>query len=774
MLNLNRLNKYSIPSVRLLTATLLFVLTWAPLDISAMEPNQQNVLFISSSHQDMPWHKEIKAGFDKTARVSGGFSSIYYEYLDSGRFKSSDHLSHFNSYLQTKYTQRDISVVIYESAAAAGFYLAFPGTFETVRKIFINPGRNEDKLRLGLPPDEGGQASIMVPVNINFDEVIAELFKHRKAKSIYLIAGATPAGRGRVMSATESVRKLYPDTRIHTLTGMPMKQLLESVSTVDQDALLLYLLVLKDGEGTNYIPYIAARRISERASAPLYTIWTSLLGSGVLGGFMLNGELVGEAVANLIVKPPSETQATLSDSAKQFFRHYYDWRQLKKWDISVSDLPEGSVVLYEERSFVDRYFIVIVIAVVVIVLCAVIIIMVSRIQVARKAIALRKEIVGRQSSEQERERMVEILDSSSDFVAIADMNQTVVYTNAAFRNAIGIADRPLSEQPSIQSAHPAWAGDIVLSKAIPTAMEKGIWSGETAILTSDGSEIPVSQLIIAHHDQAGNPTHISTVIRDIQDLKNSQLSLERYTEELKRSNQELEEFAYIASHDLQEPLRKIQAFGSLLSEEAGEGLSESAAEYLNIIISASNRMQTFITDLLSYSRVTTQKKAFEHLDLKALIDDVVEDFELDIDKSKGKVFVGDCPDLEGDRVQLRQLFQNLIGNAFKYRHSDRPVNIDITAEILPGTDHHPRQCKIDVKDNGIGFEAQYSETIFGIFQRLHTRQEYDGTGVGLAICRKIVERHSGTISATGVPDKGSTFTVTLPLIQEDSKTTIQG
>ena len=269
---------------------------------------------------------------------------------------------------------------------------------------------------------------------------------------------------------------------------------------------------------------------------------------------------------------------------------------------------------------------------------------------------------------------------------------------------------------------------------------------------------------------------------DIDDSKQQAEQLEdlveRRTLALRRSNEELEKFAYIASHDLQEPLRKIQAFGDRLSTRYKAGLGEQGQDYIARMLDSAGRMRRLIDDLLSFSRVTTKVNPLAPVDLNAVARDVLSDLEVGIAQSEGRVEVGPLPTLPADPVQMRQLLQNLIGNALKFRRPGVPPVVTVAAKYLravlpdppsksvaplPGT---PASYRLTVRDNGIGFEPQYAARIFELFQRLHGRQQYEGTGLGLAICKKIAERHGGTIVAEGLPGEGSTFTIDLPLTLE--------
>ncbi len=231
------------------------------------------------------------------------------------------------------------------------------------------------------------------------------------------------------------------------------------------------------------------------------------------------------------------------------------------------------------------------------------------------------------------------------------------------------------------------------------------------------------------------------------------------TSKLEASNLELQQFASIASHDLQEPLRKITAFGDRLAAHAREALDEKSKDYLERMQSAAGRMKQLIEDLLNYSRVTTQAMPFEAVSLDDLIGETLVMLELRIAETGGQVEIaGKLPAVHGDRSQLRQLIQNLLSNALKYHRHDLPPRI-----IISGQELAEGLAEITVTDNGIGFDEKYLDRIFLPFQRLHTREEYEGTGIGLAISQKIVHRHGGTITGRSQPGAGSSFIITLPM-----------
>jgi light-regulated signal transduction histidine kinase (bacteriophytochrome) len=241
--------------------------------------------------------------------------------------------------------------------------------------------------------------------------------------------------------------------------------------------------------------------------------------------------------------------------------------------------------------------------------------------------------------------------------------------------------------------------------------------------------------------------------------------LERETRqrlELTRSNEELQQFAFVASHDLQEPLRKIKAFGDRLKATCSDNISQQGLDYIDRMANASQRMQSLIEDLLMLSRITTRAQPFVPVNLVQVIAEVLSDLEVRLQQTGGQVEIHDLPIINADPVQIRQLLQNLIGNALKFHHPQISPVVKIYSQMLSKPNGN-EYCQIIIEDNGIGFDEKYLDRIFNVFQRLHGRSEYEGTGIGLAICRKIVERHQGNITAHSQPGHGAKFIVTLPL-----------
>lgn len=246
--------------------------------------------------------------------------------------------------------------------------------------------------------------------------------------------------------------------------------------------------------------------------------------------------------------------------------------------------------------------------------------------------------------------------------------------------------------------------------------------------------------------------------------------LKHFTDELQRSNNELQDFAFVASHDLQEPLRKIRAFGDRLSSRYAERLGDGA-DYIHRMQGAAQRMSNLIEDLLTFSRVSTRSNPTEKVDLGNVVKEVLENLEIAIEEHKAQISVDTLPTVEADPSQMRQLFQNIIGNALKFTVPDRSPIIAvklIAEEADEDLTGKMTYYTIEISDNGIGFDERYLEKIFAPFQRLHGRENYEGTGIGLAICRRIVQRHQGELTARSQPGEGTTFVITMPEFQREN------
>jgi PAS domain S-box-containing protein len=362
-----------------------------------------------------------------------------------------------------------------------------------------------------------------------------------------------------------------------------------------------------------------------------------------------------------------------------------------------------------------------------------------------------------------------IIDTMPDHVFVKDVKGRYIMNNRAHRQYLGLAEGDGIEGKTVHDFFPPSLarlydrGDqqvLETGKALRNSEEPGRPIGPVRWLST--TKVPL-------REASGRILGLVCVSSDITERKDAEEKLRRFAAQLERSNAELQNFASVASHDLQEPLRKIQAFGDRLKVKCSEGLGELGRDYLDRMQNAAQRMQTLIQDLLKLSRVTSRAQPFERCDLAEIVSAVLSDLEVAIEQSGASVDVQPLPTIAADPVQMRQLFQNLIANALKFHVPGEAPRVSISGRIFTPDGTAPgaggQLCEITVQDHGIGFEEQFADQIFVVFQRLHSRSEYEGTGIGLAVCRKITDRHGGSIVAKSTAGHGATFIVTLPVDQ---------
>jgi PAS domain S-box-containing protein len=350
----------------------------------------------------------------------------------------------------------------------------------------------------------------------------------------------------------------------------------------------------------------------------------------------------------------------------------------------------------------------------------------------------------------------EILDTMADALFVIDADARIRVVNGAVTHLLGFKDADLLGR-SIDTLEVTQSEQTISRTLRDLARRTPIRDQERLLRQKESDEPVAVSLSISPVSDADVQQGAVVIARDIRERKTAETELHEAMRRLEQSNRELEDFAYVASHDLQEPLRKIQAFGDRLHAKYAAELPEQAQDYIARMQAAAKRMQVLINDLLAFSRVTTKAQPFVPVDLAHVAREVAHDLEIRTHEAGAQVEIGELPAIDADPLQMRQLLQNLISNALKFHREGVPPHVAVSGRA------DGESAQLVVVDNGIGFEEKYAERIFTMFERLHGRGTYEGTGIGLAICRKIVERHGGEIVARSAPGVGSTFTVTLPV-----------
>ncbi|MFW6058795.1 MAG: CHASE domain-containing protein [Phycisphaeraceae bacterium] len=344
------------------------------------------------------------------------------------------------------------------------------------------------------------------------------------------------------------------------------------------------------------------------------------------------------------------------------------------------------------------------------------------------------------------DEQAELAQASWRLATVGELRKTARSTTQGLHTSASADDVPRPYSAEMTIADRTWQVTATPTDAFFQARRS--WA--PSIVLVGGLLITALAALFLNRMMAHTQQVEATVARRTAELRETNAALHR-------SNTALQEFAYIASHDLQEPLRKVRGFGDLLAGEAGERLDDQQREYLQRMQNAATRMQGLIQGLLNYSRVTTRSQPFEPVNLEEIARQVVGDLEMRLQDTGGEVAIGDLPTVDADPLQMRQLFQNLIGNGLKFHRPDVPPRVQVRA-----ADVDTDTVRLEIEDNGVGFEPEDAERLFKPFERMHDRAAYEGSGMGLAVCKRIVERHGGTITAYGRPNAGATFVVTLP------------
>jgi two-component system sensor kinase FixL len=393
-----------------------------------------------------------------------------------------------------------------------------------------------------------------------------------------------------------------------------------------------------------------------------------------------------------------------------------------------------------------------------------------------------RDIRGRRRAEEalatEHNLLSSIMDTMPNHVFLKDAKGRFILDNAAHRRYLGLKSDESIEGRTVSDFY-SQAEAEHFQEADRQVIESGqsILNMEEAVQRPGAGEVWLEITKVPLRDTDGQIVGLVGISSDITARKAGEEQLRHFAAQLERSNAELQSFASVASHDLQEPLRKIQAFGDRLRVKCADGLGEQGRDYLERMQNAAQRMQVLIQDLLKLSRVTSRAQPFVPCDLARIVREVLSDLEVTIETKSARVEVGPLPTIDADPLHMRQLFQNLISNGLKFHKPGEPPHIEITSQTFPAPDNaipgaRPGDpiCEITLQDHGIGFDAKFAEQIFVVFQRLHTRAEYEGTGIGLAVCRKITDRHNGRILAKATEGEGATFIVTLPVKQAVAET----
>lgn len=699
-------------------------------------------------------------GIRKVFQNHRGPIEYYVEYLETERFPGEQQAGLFHNYLRQKYANRMIDVVIADTDVTLNFLLKYRKEgFSGVPIVYFSLRSNEASGRPG-PGREDGLTGVVASTTCSGTIDLA-LKAQPETKRVYVIVGGSPELAKDLESVARSELKPFENSvEIDYLTSLPTTDLMSRLKTIPEDSVILYMRQSDESRGLALRPLEMLDMIAHEASVPIYGIANAYVGRGIVGGNLINHEGVGSQVAEIALKVASGARILDIPIEEAKLKPTFDWRQLRRWGISEDSLPPGSEVRFRELTFWERYKGRIV-GVSALILSQSLLIAVLLIERSKRQRAAKD----RRRSEERFRRFFELPLVG---MAITSPDRRFLLVNQTLCDMFGRTEEELTVMQWVALTHPDDIDENVRLLNETLAGETEGYKMEKRFFRKNGQILYASISARCVRSEDGRVDHLVLIVEDTtqrrlaeDQLESLNVELEQRiamrTQELAAKSQELETFAYAVAHDLKAPLRGVDGYSRLLLRNQLDALNEDGRAILYNVRSAVQQMNQMIDDLLAYSRFEGRALNVDYVDLTALIETIVAerknaliDGRIDLHVKLG------CSQVAVDADGLAQALRNLIDNAIKFSAGvERP-------EVEIGTENTGDSCRIWVRDNGIGFDMQFHDRIFEVFQRLHAAEEYAGTGIGLALVRKAVRRMGGEVWAESKRGEGATFYLDFP------------
>lgn len=719
-------------SAAVLGAGLLLCLFPAQSQMRDAADRPLHVLVVNSFHPDIPWQRSFEKGLRDRIGKSKRPARIYTEYMDMGRLPAAGSLDWFQRYLEAKYRETGIDVLMSESGPATNFVNLRPGLFPDAKRIYLQPA---------FQRIETGPQSIVINAADDYEAAIAEMRRLVKPRRLYVIADAsTPARQRRLATFKAALEKTAPALETTFLVDLPIDRLRERVASLPPDSAIFYLLIFQDGAGRQFVPYEAARIIAERANAPVFSNWESLLGSGIIGGHLISGELLGEIAA----------ETALGESASQTgpmaYGYYYDARQLRRWNIDASRLPADAAIRFERPSLFARYRWQILATI-----AALLLLSIVSATMATLNVSLRQ--ARREALENEREYR-NILDRLQDVFYRTDTEGRIVMVSPSVENVLGYRpEEVIGERLAEHYVNPDQREQFVARLA-----EGGgeIFAFEAPLRHKDGRAVTLSTNAHYKFDDEGRIVGVEGVARDVSERK--------ALEDRLRKAQKMEAIGQLTggiAHDFNNLLAVVSGNSELLAGRIGDNKNLAA------IRRAARRGADLTQRLLAFSRQQALKP--EPIDLNDLIAGLVELLRATLEESIAVETrsAGNMWPVQADSSQLENALLNLALNARDAMGRGGTLTIrceNIHLEEQTAQFGEPLRAgdyvRISMADTGIGMSDQEISRAIEPFYT--TKDVGQGSGLGLPMVYGFARQSGGDISIESAPGAGATVSIYLP------------
>ena len=666
-------------------------------------------------------------------------NDLFFEYLDLERHKDPEYRVRLVQSLNRKYEKEDIGIVVTVQQPALDFLLQ--------DGIGIAPGKPVVSVQAQVPSDASARERQIVSRLAHFDisgtlKQAVQIFP--QTQNVLFVSGSSPADRRMAEEASKVAANWDNKLNFEYTTGLSFEQIIQKSQNLPAHSLIVFTQYNDDMKGHVALAYEVEGAIVKVANAPVFGLYDFNLANGGVGGSVISVRSLGIETADLALNilegkyAPDKAVTVLDMNAIPIF----DWQKVKRWGGNPENVGPETVFVNRIPNIWEQYASYIVLVL--------LFILIETLLIAGLLISRRQRTHAEEKLRVSEERMRLFFERQSVGMAITSPKKGWLQVNDRLCEMLGYSRDELSGRTWAEMTHPEdLPGDQIQFNQLLAGDVDG-YTREKRYICKNGSVVFTELSVVCVRHPDGSINYVLALLNDITERKQLEFSL-------RKTNAELEQFAYIASHDLREPLRMVSSYLTLIEKNLGANLSQEVKKYFGFAVGGAKRMDQMIRDLLEYSRIGRAAVGSELVALSDVVAQSLIELSVAIADAGAKVTVADAlPEIVGAPSALTRLFVNLVGNAIKYRHAERNPETEI------GHRDAGAEYVVWVKDNGMGIAPEQQDRAFVIFQRLVLRSDYEGTGIGLAVCRKIVEQHGGRIWVESEVGKGSTFFMTFP------------